>query len=281
MPKGSVLTHAFIEHLGLGTSAYTLTDVPKNIVHPELQEPMFQIRVKEFEETVFLDRQYCYDNQFTLPSHYGVGNKILLWTRRVDRTSVHNASNPSVSLLMASDCFLLDHPLEFQRFRVFLRSKRILDTQARDFLVRNSPTFSRLVETDDGLEKVLDCLGNISEWPESETSFRRQNASDHTIEGLAKSYSHDLLPVRESEKLPAALLQRNDTQRETIFRMMYYVRDEKGSESLQVFLRDLGMATGSRAVIRKTARINNSNDLALALDALRRHLGIRIWPPQP
>ena len=56
MAKGSVITHAFIEALGLGLSSYVLTKPLKNILHPELQEPMFAIDIDEYPETVYLDR---------------------------------------------------------------------------------------------------------------------------------------------------------------------------------------------------------------------------------
>ena len=69
------------------------------------------------------------------------------------------------------------------------------------------------------------------------------------------------------------MLKRDPVQREHIFRMLYYVRDDNGSESLQVFLRDVGIATGDRAVIRRTANIHNASDLTWALEALRSHLG--------
>ena len=85
MAKGSVLTAAFIDSVGLTAATYTLSSVPKVVIHPELQEPMFRIQVEEFDDTVFLDRQYCFDQRFTVPSGYGVGDKILLWMRRVTR----------------------------------------------------------------------------------------------------------------------------------------------------------------------------------------------------
>ena len=116
MAKGSVLTAAFIDSVGLTAATYTLTSVPKVVIHPELQEPMFRcIQVEEFDDTVFLDRQYCFDQRFTVPSGYGVGDKILLWMRRVTRHPNRDEKRPPVSFHLASDCFLFDQPMEFQR----------------------------------------------------------------------------------------------------------------------------------------------------------------------
>ena len=277
MAKGSVITHAFIEALGLGSASFELTKPLKNILHPELQEPMFAIEINEFPETVYLDRQYCFDHQFSVPQGYGAGSKLLLWMRRTIRHRNNNPDEPATTLLMASDCFLYDQPLEFQRFRIFLRSKRILDTQARDFLARFGDKFGQLVDSDDGMSRILDSLGNIAEWPDPENGFRRHGESDATLEGLAKTYSAQLLPLREHRKLPVALLSRSPEHRTNIFRLLCFVEDNtKGSEGLMVFLRDLGTATGADPVIRKTAAIKSAADLGWALETLRNYLGLPI-----
>ena len=76
MAKGSVITNAFIDGFGMGAASYTLTAPLKNILHPTLQEPMFAIHIEEFNEVVYLDRQYCFENQFSPPPNYGTGEKL-------------------------------------------------------------------------------------------------------------------------------------------------------------------------------------------------------------
>ncbi|TVR44287.1 MAG: hypothetical protein EA402_07455 [Planctomycetota bacterium] len=275
MAKGSVITHAFVEALGLGSASYTLTKAIKNQLHPELQDPMFAIEVEEFPEPIYLDRQYCFDHQFSVPSSYGPGDRLLLWMRRTVRHRNQDSKQPATHLLMASDCFLYDQPLEFQRFRVFLRSKRILDTQARDFLARYGDDFPKLVESPKGMERILDCLGNIAEWPDPENGFRRNVESDASLEGLAKSYSVPLLAVRSHSSLPAELLKRNPEERVNIFRLLCFAEDpNQGSDSLMVFLRDLGAATRAPTVIRRTAAIKSGADLGWALESLRQFLAL-------
>ena len=176
---------------------------------------------------------------------------------------------------MASDCFLYDQPMEFQRFRLFLRSKRILDTQARDFLARFGDKFAQLVAASEGMDRILDCLGNIAEWPDPENGFRRHGASDATLEGLAKTYSKQLIAVRDDRKTPQAILARSPEQRVNIFRLLCFAEnDSKGSKGLMVFLRDLGTATGANPVIRRTASITSAADLGWALETLRNYLGV-------
>ena len=277
MAKGSVITNAFVDALGLGASSYTLTAPLKNILHPALQEPMFTVHIDGMNEVVYIDRQYCFDNQFAPPPSYGAGDKLLLWIRRVVRHRNNDAQNPATSLLMASDCFLYDQPREFQRFRLFLRSKRILDTQARDFLARFGDKFSQFIKREDGLRKVLTCLGNIAEWPDPENGFRKNSASDASLEGLAKQYSKELLPVRDFEKIPHAILACSPEQRVNIFRLLCFLEDgSQGGEGLMVFLRDMGTATGADLVIRKTAAIKSPADLGRALEILRNYLGLPI-----
>ena len=81
---------------------------------------MFTIEIEEYPETVYLDRQYCFDHQFTVPQGYGVGNRLLLWMRRAVRHRNNDQNEAPTTILMASDCFLYDQPMEFQRFRLFL-----------------------------------------------------------------------------------------------------------------------------------------------------------------
>lgn len=275
MAKGSVITHAFVEALGLAAASYTLKKPIKNELHPELQDPMFGIVVEEYPEVVYLDRQYCFDHQFAIPQGYGVGDRLLLWMRRTVRHRNNDPKQPATMLLMASDIFLYNQPLEFQRFRVFLRSKRILDTQARDFLARYANDFPKLVDNAQGMGRILDCLGHIAEWPDPENGFRRHGDNEATLEGLAKSYSQALSPVRGHRSLPQLLLQRDPEQRVNIFRLLCFVEEaEGGNDKLMVFLRDLGTATKSQAVIRRTAAIKTGADLGWALDTLRNYLAL-------
>ncbi|TVR08792.1 MAG: hypothetical protein EA401_13470 [Planctomycetota bacterium] len=273
MAKGSVITQQLVEALGLASVSFVLKAPLRNTLHPELQDPMFTIQVEEYPETIYLDRQYCFDHQFSVPSGYGTGDRILLWMRRVHRHRNNDPSQPATTVLMASDCFLYDQSREFQRFRLFLRSKRILDSQARDFLARNGEHFGTLVQSSEGITKILSALGHIAEWPDPENGFRRHSSSDATLEGLAKNYAAPLLTLRNAKNLPAHILRLDPEQRANVFRLLCHVPDQQdGSQSLIVFLRDMGAATNAQAVIRRTHGIKTGADLSRAIDTVRQFL---------
>lgn len=275
MAKGSVITQQLVEALGLASASFALKAPLRNQLHPQLQDPMFSIQVEEYPEIIYLDRQYCFDHQFSVPNGYGAGDRILLWMRRVHRHRNNDPSQPAATILMASDCFLYNQPMEFQRFRLFLRSKRILDSQARDFLARNAQHFSTLVQSREGMAKILSCLGHIAEWPDPENGFRRHSSSDATLEGLAKNYAEALLHVRGAQELPQQLLRLDPELRVNVFRLLCHVPDEQdGSQSLIVFLRDMGTASNAQAVIRRTHAIKTGADLSRALETVRQFLAL-------
>lgn len=275
MAKGSIITQQLVEALGLSSASFVLRAPLRNQLHPELQDPMFVIQVEEYPEPIYLDRQYCFDHQFSVPSGYGTGDRLLLWMRRVLRHRNNDPSQSAATLLMASDCFLYDQPREFQRFRLFLRSKRILDSQARDFLARNAANFPVLVQKPEGIAKILSVIGHIAEWPDPENGFRRHSSNDATLEGVAKQHAEPLLALRNARDLTQQLLRLDPEQRVNVFRLLCHVPDtEKGSESLMVFLRDLGTRSNAQAVIRRTHNIKTGADLSRAMDTLRQFLAL-------
>jgi hypothetical protein len=276
MAKGAVITSQFVEALGLGSALYTLTRPMENKHHEVLLEPMFHIEVEGLPETVYLERQYLFDNQFAIKPSYGVGEQILLWTRRAVRYRNNDPKLAEARPLLASDLFMLKDPREFLRFRMFLKSKRILDSQARDFLARNHERFGDLAANQAGLEQVFDCLGAISEWPDPENGFRKRRDDDSTLEGLAKTFSQALLAVRGTKGLVPALLARDPETRLNVFQLLCFTEDPNGAESLMIFLRDLGTASRVDSIILKTSKISSGPDLSRALESLRSFLSLPV-----
>jgi hypothetical protein len=273
MQKGAVLNQQFIDALGLGERLLTLTRQMVNQPHPTLQEPMFHISTEELDETMYLERQYLYDEQINIKPSYGQGEKILAWTYHALRHRNADASNEPVKVLLASDLFLLGDPHEFIRFRTFLKTQRILDAQARDFLAKNHTRFGQLVQTPDGLYKVIDCLAQLADWPDPENGFKRRAGDEHTLEGIAKDYGQAMVATRNANGLLQALLRRTGQERLDIFRMLSFAEDkEQGAQGLMLFLRDIGAATGEKEIMRATAQINTGVDLSKGLEAIRRYL---------
>lgn len=279
MGKGAVLDEAFLAAAGLSEQLLTLESAIENRHHEVLQEPMFHIRVQEIEETVYLERSYVFDNQVSIRAHYGKGDKILAWLQRTLRQPPHNPQAGMVEMLMAREFFMLGDWREFQRFRQFVKSQRILDAQARQWITDNHVRFKELCQTAEGLGKILDCLGAVAEWPDLDG--QDQGESRTTLELIAKTYSRSLAPVRSAPLLPAALLTRQPDTRFNIFRLFSFVEDpDKGPVSLIGFIRDLGKATGDPRVVQVTANMRNSRDISRAFSILRTVLLSRKLTPE-
>ena len=271
--SAAVLNEAFVEALGMRHQLLTLTKAMSNKPHETLLEPMFHIYTKEIEETVYLERQYLYDHQISIKPSYAAGEKILAWTYRSVRHRNNDPSTDPVMVLFASDLFLMNDHREFLRFRTFLKSKRILDAQSRDFLGKNHEKFGQLAESPDGLNAILDCLSNLSDWPDPENGFKKRNGSEHTLEGVAKDYSQAIVAVRKAKMLPDALLKRKPLERMNIFRIMSFAEDpEDGPKGLMLFLRDVGAATQDQDVMRATSKIASGGELSKGLESVRRYL---------
>ncbi|MFW5828989.1 MAG: hypothetical protein ACOCXA_01900 [Planctomycetota bacterium] len=244
-----------------------------NKAHPTLLEPMFHIDTEQVDETIYLERDYLYESQLPIRPSYGAGEKILCWTHRAIRYRNDDHDNDPQTVLLASDLFLLDEPHEFNRFRMFLKNKRILDAQARSWLADNAEDIPDLASDPTGMERICACLGNIQEWPDPENGFRKHTGPEHSLEGLSKQYSAALVAVRTSSLLPHRLMQLEPEQRLGVFRLLSYAEDpDRGPAGLFTFLRDLGARIGDRALQRQTAGIANGMDLQRALAAVRNHL---------
>ncbi len=274
MAKGAlVLSEAFIEAVGLRHQLVTLKKAMLNKPHETLLEPMFHIHTEECEETIYLDKQYLYDHQISLKPSYAGGEKVLLWTYRSVRYRNNDTSQEPVMVLFASDLFLMRDPREFLRFRSFLKSKRILDAQARDYLGKNHESFPQLCQSEEGIAVILNCLANITDWPDPENGFKKRVGGEYTQEGVAKDYSAAIVAVRNCKLLPSELLKRKPEERLNIFRLLSFAEDpEQGPQGLMVFLRDIGAATENKEVIRSTASIASGVELSKGLDAVRRYL---------
>jgi hypothetical protein len=269
MSKGAVIDEAFIHAIGLSEQLLTLTCSMENRHHPALQESMFHIRVAEVPEIIYLERQYVFDNQMSIKASYGKDEKILVWLQRVLRANTLTAGKESVDLLMVRDMFLLGDWREFQRFKHFVKSMRILDAQARSYLAEHHQEFAELANDLEGMERILNSLEKIAEWPDLDGNASKASS----LELVAKTYSKDLTPVRASPLLPGLLLTRAPDVRFNIFRLLSFVEDPAGgTSSLVKFLIALGAATNDRDTVENTAEVKSGRDLQRAFGAIRKYL---------
>lgn len=277
MGKGAVLDEAFVSAAGLSEQLLTLSGPIENKHHDILQEPMFHVRSQEIDETVYLERKYVFENQVSIRAHYGKGDKVLVWLQRSLRQPPHDPKAAMVELLMAREFFMLGDWREFQRFRQFVKSQRILDAQARQWITDNHVRFGEMSREPAGIRRVLEGLGAVAEWPDLEGQDQAESRT--TLELIAKTYSRSLAPVRASPLLPAALVEMAPDTRFNIFRLFSFVEDPAGAGSLLRFLRDLGAAVGDPRVAEATASLKTSRDISRALAVLRTALLARKPPP--
>jgi len=269
MSKGAVIDEAFIHALGLSEQLMTLTGHMENKHHPVLQESMFHISVAEVPETIYLERKYVFDNQVSIKSTYGKDDKVLIWLQRVLRANTLTAGKQPVDLLMVRDLFLLGDWREFQRFKQFVKSMRILDAQARNYLAEHHQEFAGLANDRNGIDRILDSLEKIAEWPDLDGN----NSKASSLELVAKTYSKDLAPIRASALLPGLLLKRAPDVRFNLFRLLSFVEDPAGgSQSLIKFLIALGAATKEAETVEGTSEIKSGRDLQRAFAAIRKYL---------
>lgn len=269
MSKGAVLDEAFIHAIGLSEQLMTLTGHMENKHHPVLQESMFHISVAEIPETIYLDRKYVFDNQVSIKATYGKDDKVLVWLQRVLRPNTISPQKEAISLLMVRDIFLLGDWREFQRFKQFCKSMRILDAQARNYLAEHHQEFPSLVNDRDAIERILDSLEKIAEWPDLDGNASKASS----LELVAKTYSKDLAPVRASALLPVLMLKRAPDVRFNLFRLLSFVEDPAGgSQALVKFLTAIAQATKDPETIEGTGEIKSGRDLQRAFAAIRKYL---------
>ncbi|MFM2089642.1 MAG: hypothetical protein RLZZ127_131 [Planctomycetota bacterium] len=265
MSKGAALDERLIQALGLGEQLFTLKGPVVNGYHPILGDPMFALRTKETEEILYLERKYVFDNQVSVKTNMGEGERLLLWIVRQARPNPKDPAGPPVVSLYARECFFLSDWREFQRFKLFLKSMRILDAQARQWLEDHHKEFPALAVAADGIERILTNLSRISELPDLEGGGQKKDG----IERLAKTYSVDLLPVRSSPLLPAMLLRRDRQERFVLFRLFSHVEDPSGAASLVAFLTAMAYASGDKAATEAVKGLTGARELARALTTLR------------
>jgi hypothetical protein len=241
----------------------------ENNHHAVLQEPIFHLSVQELPETVYLDRKYVFDNLVSLKPNYGKDTKVLLWLQRVLRTNSFKVGEDPIDLLMVRDFFLLDDWWEFQRFKQFVKSMRIIDAQARNYLTRHCQEFHTIANNPKDIERILDSLETIVQWLGSE-NYNKKNRS---LELVAKTYGKNLSYIRASALLPEMLLNRDPNIRYNIFHLMSSVADPvNGSSALFGFLGALGAATHDEETSINTTDIKSDRDFQRALAALRKYL---------
>lgn len=270
--KGAVLDEQLITQVGLAENLLTLSAPMENRHHEQLQEAMFVVRTREVPDPIYLERKYVFDNQVSIKQTYGKGEKVLCWLSRQLRTPQHDPKAAPVELLVARDFFLLGDWREFQRFKQFIKSMRILDAQARQWLSDHQAEMPDLAQTPEGLERILDCLGRISEWPEPEFGGEAQRQGG-TLETVAKTYSKSLAPVRLAPLFPALLLRRPPDVRFNVFRIMTYVEDARyGAAAVVRFVASLAEHSGDSEVKDACAVLKTSRDLSRAFASIRKYL---------
>ncbi len=271
MPKGAVLEESFINTLGLADQLLTLTATIENRHHPVLQEPLFVVQTKEIPEPIYLERKYVFDNQVSIKSTLHAGDRVLAWLARSLRPNPHNAQAPQVEVLIARDLFLLGDWREFQRFKQFIKSQRILDAQARQWLMDHRAQLEQLSGIAEGLNRIGECLGRIAEWPELEGSGDQARLG--SLEVVAKTFSKELLHVRDAPLFPSLLLRKPPDVRFRIFRIMSFVEDPlHGTAGLVRFLAALARVAHDEELIKASSNITSSRELAWSLGAIRTYL---------
>jgi hypothetical protein len=269
MSKGAILDEAFIHAIGQSEQLLTLSAPMENKHHAVLQEALFHINVEELDETIYLDRKYVFDHQISIKASYGKGDRVLVWLQRVLRTNPNSTSREPVDLLMVRELFLLGDWREFQRFKMFVKSMRILDAQSRNWLAEHHGEFAAMSSDSASVARILDHLAAVAEWPDLDGGTTKANS----LEQVAKTYGKDLAPVRSSLLLPELLLGYPPDMRFSLFRLLSFVEDPKGgSESLVRFLGELGKTTGDDEVMEATRQPRNSRDLHRAFAAIRTYL---------
>jgi hypothetical protein len=272
MSKGTVLDEPFLNEVGLSEQLLTLKGPVQNKHHPDTQEPMFVINVKEIEEPLYLERNYVFTNQVTIKTSLGLDDKVLIWQARSLRPRAGSTSGPLVPVLMAREFFLLGEWREFGRFKTFVKSQRILDAQARQWLADHHQDLPKLAGAAPLVEKVVDVLGHIAEWPDLEAHII-QGPKLNALELVAKTYSAGLAAFRASPHLCEAMIKRSPDIRFNIFRLLGYVEDPMhGSKALVTFLNTLAGELRDSESIALCGRISGARDLAKAFVLLRHAL---------
>ena len=270
MSKGAILDESMAQQVGLAEQLLTLTGPIENQYHPVLQEPLFVIHAEEVAEPIYLERKYVFDNQVSIKATYSKGDKILAWLSRALKANPHDAKAPPISLLLTRDLFLLGDWREFQRFKQFIKSMRILDAQARQWLSDHHAELEVLSGTAEGLARIISVLGRIAEWPELEGG---QTTKSTSLEGVAKTFSAGLVHVRDAPLFPLMLLRKEPDVRFTVFRMMSFVEDPgRGAAGLVAFLQSMVRATRDAEVASAAEVLKSSRDLARIFAALRLYL---------
>ena len=278
MSKGAVLEESLINALGLADQLLTLSGPIENRHHPVLQEPLFVLATKEIPEPVYLERKYVFDNQVSIKSTLHAGDRLIAWLARSLRPNPHDSQAPHVEVLIARDLFLLGDWREFQRFKQFLKSQRILDAQARQWLSDHRAQLEQLSGIAEGLNRIGECLGHIAEWPELEGSGDQARLG--SLEAVAKTFSKELLHVRDAPLFPLLLLRKAPDVRFRIFRMMSFVEDpQHGAAGLVRFLGSLARISREEALLNSCNGITGSRELARALGAMRAYLMSAKIPP--
>ena len=270
MSKGAILDESIAQQVGLAEQLLTLTGPIENQYHPVLQEPLFVIHAEEITEPIYLERKYVFDNQVSIKSTYAKGDKVLAWLSRALKANPHDAKAQPISLLLTRDLFLLGDWREFQRFKQFIKSMRILDAQARQWLSDHHAELEVLSGTTEGLARIISVLGRIAEWPELEGG---QTTKSTSLEGVAKTFSAGLVHVRDAPLFPLMLLRKEPDVRFTVFRMMSFVEDPgRGAAGLVAFLQSMVRATRDAEVAAAAEVLKSSRDLARVFAALRLYL---------
>lgn len=268
-----VLSIETAEEMGLADQILTLKRPIENRYHEALRGPYFHIVSEEFEEPMILDRHYVQERRVNLRPTYGPNERILAWWQRLPRVPEGGSPDQTVTVLMASDIFMLGDPFDFQRFKDFVRSRRLLDAQARGWLSAHRAELGTLAATSAGLHEILACLGTICDLPSPDQGLRRTDREANPVMALAKSMSADLLPVRNQPDLAQALRDLPPERRMNTFKLLCFVEDPTGTGSLLQFLGRVASMLGDVDCATAVVHLgNNARDLPRLLYAIRRRL---------
>jgi hypothetical protein len=269
MSKSAVLDPTFIAELGLSEQILTLAGPIQNLHHPETQEPMFAIPLQG-GQTVWMERAYVFANQLSLKAA-GPGTQLLIWQARSMRPRSSDPGAPMAPVDMARELFQLGEWKDFQRFKAFCKSQRILDAQARQWLAAHHGDLPRLAENAAAVDKVVDILGRIAPWPDLDA--HAGTGKGDALELVAKTYNAPLAAFRASGHLCAAMLRRAPDVRFNIFRLMGYVEDPHGgSRAFVAFLSTLASELRDSEAIVLCGQVASARDLAKAFAYLRKAL---------
>ncbi len=269
MANQPVLSTALIEKLGFARNLLTLTATVEVRAHPDLLDDMAVLRVEEFDEPIYCDRDYLRRNQIRFGSQTAAGSQLLAWARPERRRRSDDPANPEIELVTVLDMFRLGHPPDFKRFQRFVDGLTLRDTQAREYLARKAEEFPLLVVDEEGVASALRCLSRIVDTAEVDLGLGGRGTARPSHQHLGKQYAEALSAARKSPLLVPLLVRLEPAERFNAFRLLCYAEDpESGTAGMIDFVRALAGATGYPALVERSETIDSAEALRALLEGL-------------